>query len=348
MNAGQTGTFAFGQQVSITFNFRTTSADPRINFTASTATNFRNNLSGLTGISNIDSGGGPWGATTACAQNFWATFKSPDGNFLYYISDQIDASTGVTTANRNFMVGFNTSGGTINGHAPFSAFITHPNTIGFEQFDCNAWGYENRFAASPGGEFWNGRDASGILCVIASDASAGSGSATDLEVYAMDTNLGTNLRALTSSVTTGTANAINHLYLSMNGNVLAGQIARTTTAGSSSRGILNNNNYLFVVTNVHAVVYGGSTASAFYVSQAQSHGSSVAFVGDGTAAGPAAIVFSAGPSSSSNSAWANRRLKAAPLVPNATAVDLDAPGVTSMIAILAGGRNTADDPNSGS
>jgi hypothetical protein len=347
MNTGQTGTFNFGAQVSITFNFRTTSADPRINFTGTTSTNFRNNLAGLSGISSIDSTGGPWGGTASSSQNFWATFKSPDGNFLYYISDQIDSSTGVTTANRNFMVGFNTSGGTINSRAPFTAFITHPNTIGFEQFDCNAWGYEHRFAASPAGEFWNGRDASGILCVIASDSSAGSGSATDLEVYAMDTNLGTNLRALTSVVTTGTANAINHLYLSANGNVLAGQIARTTANSNSSRAVLNGNTNLFVVTNVHDVVYSGSTPTAFLVSQSQSHGSSVAFVGDGTVAGPQAVIFSAGPASSSNSSWGTRKLKAAPLVPNATAVDMDTPGVTSMVAILTGGRFTADDPMSG-
>jgi hypothetical protein len=348
LNAGQTGTFSNGPRESITLTFRTTSTDPRINFTTTTSTNFRNNLTGLTGIASIGSTGGPWGQTSAL-QNFWATFKSPDGNFLYYISDQIDSSTGVTTANRNFMVGFNTSGGTINSHAPFAAFITHPNTIGFEQFDCNAWGYESRFAAVPTtGQLWNGRDVTGILCVIASDSSAGSGSATDLEVYAMDTNLGTNLRALTSSVTTGTQNAINHLYLSMNGNVLAGQIARTTTNSNSSRAILNSNNYLFVVLNIHDVVYSGSTPNAFYVSQSQSHGASVAFVGDGTGAGPQAIIFSAGPASSSNSSWATRKLKAAPLVPNATAVDMDTPGVTAMIVIFTGGRFTADNPNDGS
>jgi hypothetical protein len=343
LNAGQTGTFGIGTDVSIALTFRT-STNGAINFTTTTSTNFRNNLTGLTGISAIDSTTGPWGQTSS-AQNFWATFKSPDGNFLYYISDQIDSSLSPTTANRNFMVGFNTSGSSINGHAPFTAFITHPNTIGFEQFDCNAWNYEGRFAASPGGHFWNGRDASGILCVIASDASAGSGSPTDLEVYAMDTNLGTNLRALTSSVTTGTQNAINHLYLSANGNVLAGQVSRTTTASVSGRAVLNSNSYLFVVMNIHDVVYSGATANSFYVSQGMSHGATVAFVGDGTGAGPQAIVFSSGSASSSNTSWATRTLKAAPLVPGASPTTLDSK--ESHYIVADGGRLTSDDPNSG-
>ena len=121
------------------------------------------------------------------------------------ISDQINSSLSFSTANRNYMVGFNLTAAPINGRDPFTPFSPHASTIGFEQFDCNSWSYENRFKSVPGGVVFNGRDGAGILCVIASDASAGAGSATDLEVYVMDTNRGSNLAVLTSAVTTGTA-----------------------------------------------------------------------------------------------------------------------------------------------
>jgi len=320
--------------VSISFTFRDSSNMP-VNF-ASTS-NFRNNLAGLSPGGSIGSTSAPWGEQNT-VQCFWATFKSENGDFMYLVSDQISSSLSYQTSNRNFMVGFNISSDTIGTRDPFTAFSPHPNTVGFEQFDCNAWNYESRFAAVPGGVSFNGRDGAGILCVIASDASAGAGSATDLEVYAMDANMGTDLVALTSAVTTGSANAINHLYLAANGNVLAGHIARTA---STSRAVLNSNNNLFVVTNIHEVIAGG-TPNAILVSENMSHGASVAFVGDGSPAGPQAIIFSSGTASSSNSSWTGRTLKAAPLVSGAIATVLDSVG--SHYVVLSGGRKLDDDP----
>jgi hypothetical protein len=329
--------YGVGDEISLSFAFRTSAGGP-VDFTS--GSNITNNLSGLTGTSSIGQTTTPIGETTA-QQCFWATFRSENGNFLYYISDQIDANLSFLAANRNHMVGFNITAAAINGRNPFTPFSTHPATVGFEQFDCNAWSYENRFAASPGGiASGTGQDAKGILCVIGSDASAGAGTATDLEVYVMNTNLGTNLTVLTSAVTTGTANAINHLYLSADGNVLAGQISRTAASSAGSRAVLNSNNDLFVVRNIQAVL-GGAAPSAFIVSAAQSHGATVAFVGDGTSAGPQAIVFSAAPSSSSNTSWATRTLKAAPIAPGAVPTVLDS--TTSHYAVLSGGRKLNDN-----
>jgi hypothetical protein len=206
--------------------------------------------------------------------------------------------------------------------------------VGFEQFDCNSWNYENRFASSPG---------TSILCAIASDASAGAGSATDLEVYAMDADLGTDLVPLTSAVTTGAANAINHLCLSADGNVLAGQVSATAANSANGRAFLNGNSGLFVVRNVRAAVHG-ATPEAFVVSEGRSHGASVAFVGEGALAGPQAVVFSSGPPGATNASWTSRVLLVAPLAPAAVATPLDS--TTSHYAVLAGGRKEDDDATS--
>jgi hypothetical protein len=284
---------------------------------------------------------------TNSQQDFWATFKSFDGRFIYYISDQIDTSLTFTAANRNFLVGFNTTATNIGSgtalsptRAPYTPFSPHSANIGFEQFDCNCWNYESRFAASPGGiASPAGPDAKGILCMIASDASAGAGSATDLEVYVMNANLGTPMFALTSAVTTGTANAINHLYLSCDGNMLAGQISKTATTSGNTRATLNNNSDLFVVTNIHAVL-AGATPNAIILSTGQSHGSSVAFVGDGTPAGPQALIYSSATASSSNSTWASRTLKSIFLAAGAIPSQLD--NTQSVYSVLAGGRTIND------
>jgi len=337
INPAQTGSFSGGTQVSIRLNFRT-AADTPVDFTSTS--NLHNNLQGLTGTSSIGLTSAPFSGDTG-AQCFWATFKSDDGNFLYYISDQINATTSFQSGNRNYMVGFNISAATINGRSPFTPFSPHANTVGFEQFDCNAWNYENRFKSVPGGVSVNGHDGAGILCVIASDASAGAGSATDLEVYVMNANLGTNLIALTSGITTGTANAINHLSMSADGGVLAGQIAKTTANSNGSRAILNSNTDLFVVTNLHEVLAGG-TPNALVVSQGQSHGASIAFVGEGTGGGPQAIVYSSGSAGSSNTTWSTRTLKSIALVPGAVPTVLDT--TQSHTVVLAAGRKLADNP----
>ncbi|HEX5138448.1 MAG TPA: hypothetical protein VFY93_15850, partial [Planctomycetota bacterium] len=338
--------YGVGDEISVSLAFRNSSGAAT---SFSSTSNLKNNLQGLTGVSSVGQTSFPIGETTS-QQCFWATFRSEDGNFLYYISDEIDSSLSFTSANRNLMVGFNISAGPIGlgttfspVRNPFTPFTTHPSTIGFEQFDCNAWNYENRFAAAPGGVFFNGRDARGILCVIGSDASAGAGSATDLEVYVMDTNLGTNLAVLTSSVTSGSGNAINHLYLSADGNMLAGQVSKYGASSATTRIQLNNNSDIFVVTNIHDVL-AGATPNAIVVSAGQSHGSTVAFVGDVTPAGPQALIYSAAPSGTSNSQWAQRNLKAVPLVAGAIPATLDA--TKSTYAVLSGGRKLDDDATS--
>jgi hypothetical protein len=354
INPSQTGVlFVTGMQTSIRLNFRTAANAP-VDFTLTS--NLKNNLQGLTPAPGAGIGltAAPFGPETG-AQCFWATFKSDNGSFLYFISDQLNASPSPTfaAANRNYMVGFNITAAAIGAGTalspvrnPLTPFSTHLAAIVFEQFDCNAWNYENRFKSVPGGVAVNGRDGAGILCVIANDASA-PGSATDLEVYVMDTNIGSMLTVLTSVVTTGTANAINHLSMSGDGNVLAGQIARTTAASSGSRAILNSNTDLFVVTNLHAVLAGGAP-NAFIVSTAQSHGASVAFVGEGTGGGPQAIVFSSGASGSTNATWSTRTLKSASLASGAIATVLDSVGSSgSHTVVLAAGRRLDDDPTTG-
>jgi hypothetical protein len=316
-----------GTQSSLSVTFRTAQGGA-IDF-GSGAT-LANNLAGIPGAGATAA---PFGQSTS-ATNLWATFRSPNGRFLYYVCDQIDASLSFTAANRNFMVGFNISADTIGGRSPYTPFLPHPATVGFEQFDCNSWNYENRFAASPG---------SGTLCVVASDASAGAGSATDLEVYAMDADLGTDLVPLTSAVTTGTANAINHLCLSANGDVLAGQVSRTAASSANGRALLNGTSDLFVIRNVRAAIQG-ATPDAFFVSAGRSHGASLAFVGEGALAGPQAIVFSAGPPGVTNASWATRTLLSAALAPGAVATPLDQ--TPSHYAVLAAGRKEDDDATS--
>ncbi|MCK6461448.1 MAG: hypothetical protein L6Q95_16330, partial [Planctomycetes bacterium] len=286
---------------------------------------------GLAGVAGTGATSAPYGESGS-SHCFWATFRSPNGRFLYYVCDGIDQSLSFTAANRNFMVGFNIGAEAVNGRAPYTPFLPHPTTVGFEQFDCNAWCYDSRFAAG-----------ASILCVVASDASAGAGSATDLEVYAMDADLGTDLVALTSAVTAGTANAINHLYLSADGRVLAGQVSRTAAGSAGGRSFLNGVSDLFVVGNVTEAVLG-ATPEAFVASRDRSHGASVAFVGEGAGGGAQALVFSAGPAAASNASWAARTLLSAPLAPGAVPTVVD--GTESHYAVLAAGRKEDDDPAS--
>jgi len=325
--------------VSIRFHFRDKSGDPKIDFTSSSAAaNFlKNNLAGLqsSGVSGFGPSSGTFTNTSArfsggTQQQFFSTFKSPNGKFLYMVSDQING--------RNYLVGFNISNDEINGHKTYEGF-THDPGVGFEQWDCNAWNYSNRMAAVPGGvtDPASGRDGAGIVFIIGSDASAGTASATDLEVYVFDANIGGDLIPLTSDVTDGTSNAINHLAVSADGNILVGQRAKTTSNSGNSRAILNSRNDLFAVTNVHAVL-AGAAPNAFFVSEGMSHGSTVAFIGEGK--GPQALVFSSGDSGNDNRTWDERTLKIAVLQPGATFEVLD--GTRSHYVVLSGGRKTDD------
>jgi hypothetical protein len=325
-------------QASLRWHFRT-SSDGAINFGSSSAASgfLKNNLDGLkeSGINAVGPKSPPFGPVNGnCDMQFWATFASENGNFLYYVIDQISG--------RNFMVGFNMSDGAIGGHAPFEPFLLHSPSIGFEQFDGNAWNYENRFFAVPAGTVYepSGRDGAGIVFVIASDSSAGATSATDLEVYAFDANVGGEMVNLTSAVTDGTANAINHLYASADGNVLVGQRCKTTASSNSGRSKLNGDNDLFAVRNVHAAL-GGAAPDAVVVSAEKSHGASVAFVGDGTPTGPQAVIYSSA-DKGSNSTWDDRTLKIGVLESNTTPSVLDS--TTSHYTILSGGRKLDDDP----
>ena len=224
---------------------------------------------------------------------------------------------------------------------PWAPFNPHTSTVGFEQFDCNAWGYESRFAAAPAGVVYppSGRDGAGILFII---GGATATTATDLEVYVMDANVGGEMFRLTSNVTDGTANAINHLYASADGNFLIGQRSKTTSNSRGSRAFLNGRSYLFAVTNVHAVL-GGATPVAFNISSDVSHGSTVAFIGEGTATGAQAIVFSSGTASlGSNQSWDDRQLKLGFLAPGQTPSLLDA--AKSHYVVVAGARTLDDDP----
>ena len=326
---------SLASQLSLRFHFRT-SADKAVDFRSSSAAAsfMKNNLQGLSGIKPGDTSA-PFTISYDAEQQFWAMFKSPNGKFLYMVSDQLNS--------RNFLVGFNISAATINGHKPFEPFSPHAATIGFEQFDVNSFNYENRFAAVPGGQTapTSGRTGEGIVFAIGSDASAGAISATDLEVYVFDANIGGNMIVLTSDVTDGTKNAINHITVSADGNIIVGQRAETTSNSGSGRTLLNSDTDLFAVTNVHDVL-AGSAPTAFFLSEDMSHGSTVAFVGEGK--GPAAVFYSSAAKGSTNKTWALRTLKVGLLQPGAGATVAD--GVQSHYVVLSGGRVTDDDAES--
>jgi hypothetical protein len=294
-------------------------------------------LQGLSGVGSIGDTSVPFGNSPGGNQQFWATFRSHNGKFLYYISDPYPS--------RNFMVGFNISDTEINGHKPFEPFLTHSGTVGFEQFDCPSWNYECRFFAVPAGVTYqaSGRDGDGIVFVIGSASSAGATSSTDLEVYAFDANNGGQLVALTSDATNGTANALNHMYVSADGNFLIVQRTKTTADSGDTRSLLNNTNDIIACNNVHAAVFGGAPANSFIVSEQLSHGSSVAFVGEGTATGPQAVIYSAGPKGTSNTTWDDRNLRLSLLAEGAPPQILDT--TTSHYFVLSGTRKVNDDPN---
>ncbi len=297
--------------------------------------NITNGLDDLDGITGVGDTSADFGATGS--QNImWSRFRSANGNFLYYFVD------GVT--DRNFIVGFNTSGNAINGHEPHAPFSPHAPEVAFEQFDYGAWNFESRLAASPGGVALNGFDASGIVCVIGNDASSPN-SPTDLDVYAFNANRGTDLVAVTSAVTDGNANAINHLYLSADGNTLVGQRSETTASSRTGRETLNGDNDLFCVNNLHAVVFGGAAPNAFMISEDRSHGATVAFIGEGTISGPQVVVYSAADQVGGNETWDDRTLRAAQLAPGAGAIATVIDSVRSHYAVIVAGRKLNDNPD---
>jgi hypothetical protein len=326
-------------RISVRFNFRT-STDGAINFGSSPDTFFKNMMAGLSGAGGVGDTSVPF-TDPGGEQQFTASFRSPNGNFLYYISD--------LTTSRNHMVGFNITANTIGTRASWTPFSTHGSTIGFEQFDAHAWNYENRFAAVPAGVVYppSGRDGFGIVFVIGSDSSAGALSPTDLEVYAFDSNVGGSLVALTSDVTDGKDNAINHIYCSADANYLIGQRCKTSGDSGSNRALLNSVTDLFVVTNVHAALAGTEAPRSFVLSAGRSHGATYAFVGENTPTGPQALIYSADDSNTTdtgNRTWDDRMLKMGVIAPNTPPSILDS--TRSHYVVLAGARKTDDDPNS--
>ncbi|MHC4952383.1 MAG: hypothetical protein ACYTGZ_00710 [Planctomycetota bacterium] len=329
----------------VQFNFRTTSDGP-INI--GTGTHAVNPMNGLKSVDAKSVGGigdttQPFGATEGTSsQNFWARFRSPDGRFLYYVCDNL--------AGPAHMFGMNMTDKTIKSpnnkdREPYKAFALHPSTIAFEQFEANSFNYESRFAAAAAGTFLGEgvfparRDASGIVFVVGGDASSGGSPQNDLEVYVFDANWGGELVALTSAITTGTTNAINYLYVSMDANTLIGQ--RSTTSDSrGSRVTITTKNDIFAVTNVHAALRG-DTPNAFIVSKDQSHGASVGLVGEGTSTGAQAVVYSAAPSTGGNTTWDERQLFSSILAPAANRTTLDQ--AKSHYTVLAAGRKLNDD-----
>ncbi|MHC4939006.1 MAG: hypothetical protein ACYTHK_08560, partial [Planctomycetota bacterium] len=359
-NAGHQGTSTsyynnIGLQQAVRFHFRV--ADPNsanyggpINLNDSNAENIVKNIQkGMTGRGGVGDTTPPFTATRMTTYSSSGTpssdqvyhfkFRSQNGDFLYYISDRRDGDA--------YMFGVNMTADTIvspegKDRDPYEAFVNHATGISFEQFEYKAFLYNNRIVATPSGNTLDatGRDGTGLIFIIGSDA-ASPGSATNLEIYAMRANEGGDLVVLTGGVTTGASNAINYMYASMDGNTIVAQRSNATNS-RDDRSLLTTANDLICVNNVHAVMFGGATPSSFVVSPDASHGSTVAFVGDGTGAGPVALVFSRsdGPG---NTSWEERNLFISLLAPNANRSTLDA--TDSHYTILAGGRQLDDDPN---
>jgi hypothetical protein len=306
--------------------------------TATASGYMTNNLTGFSGsgIGNVGPTAAPFASTQGSTMLFWSTFRSQDGRFLYYVSDQPSA--------RNFIVGFNITPSAIVTGAitrnPYSAFSPHAATVGLEQIDCNSFQYSDRFYAVPGGvtSLQSGRSGAGLVFFIGSSATSAT-SATDLEVYVFDANVGGNAFVLTPDITTGTANAINHLYVSADGAVVVGHRTPITTSSRSDRGSLNGRSDLWVCTNVHAVL-GGAPPDDFILSANLSHGSTMAFVGEGTPTGVQALIYSSAPQGT-NTSWDQRTLKVILLARLSVPLELDA--TKSHYAVLAGGRKLDDD-----
>lgn len=336
INPQSTGTFGFGVEMSVRVQFKSTSGGA---LTFASTSNVKNNLQGLAGVGSVGPTSAPFGnLNNATVQCFWTTFKSPNGNFLYYVSDQL---TGAAV-----MVGFNISNAAIGSGAtlrnPYVAYLVHATTTGLDQIEVNSFTYANRFYAVPGGVTYppSGRSGDGLVFFIASDPSASSLSNTDLDVYVFDSNVGGVARVLTSGVTDTTANAINHLYVSADGNFLVGQRTRTTSLSRDSRATLTTNSDLFAVTNVHAVL-AGSAPTAIRLVSGQSLGSSVAFVGEGTSTGPQAVIFSSAPTGATTT-WRDRTLKIVVMATGAVPEVLDS--TASHYVVLSGGRTLHDNP----
>jgi len=352
-NPGHAGTSTsynnnIGLQLAIRFNFRDPSDGGPIDITDSNAKNLvANMLEGMSGIGNVGDVSPPFTVTRTTtfsstasrdAEQVWHfKFRSANGDFLYFVSDRISGASHMFGVNMTADDIVSPEGET---REPLVAFKAHGTGVSFEQMEWKGWILASRIAASPGGitNGQTGRDGDGIVFIIGSD-SASSTSSTNLEIYALNANLGGECVALTSAVTTGSSNAINYLYPSMDGNTIVAQRSDQTNS-RSSRTQLTTSNDIIAVTNVHDVLYDGASPEAFIVSEDASHGSSVAFVGDGTPAGAVALVYSWA-DGTGNTTWDERNLYIGLLAEGAGRSVLDT--VESHYAILSGGRKQDDD-----
>jgi len=341
--------FMFGAEQYVRINFRT-AADGAINFKTGMSTYATNMLAGETGIGAVGDISPPFSDTDGTSAHLWsATFKSPNGDFIYFVIDGIGS--------RHFMVGFNITGADIvspegKTRKSFDPFYPHSSSIGFQQFDVSSFPYESRFAAVPGGRTFlgTGESGAGILFVTASDptGSSSASNAANLELYAMWADRGGDMHVLSSAVTThATTNHINSIYPSMSANVVAFLVNQTASTSRTDRSGLTAKNRLCAVTNVHVVLQSAGAVApiAFQIGPEASHGSTVAFVGDGNAlAGPQAIVFSrTDVSVGSNNSWDDRTLRLGLLAAGAAVETLD--NTQSHYAVLTAGRKLNDDPD---
>jgi len=338
-----------GLQLAIRFNFRDPSDGGPIDITDSNAKNLTANvMEGMSGVGQVGDVSPPFTVTRYASfsssssretdQVFHFKFRSANGDFQYYVSDRMDSASHMFGVN---MTPSNITSPEGKVRKPYEAFKAHGAGVSFEQMEQKGILLASRIAAAPSGTTLetSGHDGSGIVFIIGSD-SASSGSATNLEIYALNANEGGECIALTSAVTTGTSNAINYLYPSMDGNTIVAQRSNQTNS-RDSRTQLTSQNDIIAVTNVHDVLFNGATPVAFKVSSDASHGSSVAFVGDGTPAGAVALVYSHA-SGTGNTTWDERNLYIGLLVEGAGRSALDT--TKSHYTILSGGRKLDDDP----
>ena len=103
---------------------------------------------------------------------------------------------------------------------------------------------------------------------------------------------------------------------------------------------VNGDSDLFVVTNVHEALTGAAP-TAFIVSAGMSHGATVAFVGEGTATGPQAIIYSSA-TKGGNTTWDDRTLKVGLFAIGTVPAVLDT--TQSHYVVHSGGRKQDDDP----
>ena len=119
--------------------------------------------------------------------------------------------------------------------------------------------------------------------------------------------------------------------------------APASQTSNSTRAPLQHDTDIFGVNNVHAALFDGAVPNDFMISEDKSHGTTMAFVGDGSVTGAQAVIFSAADSgsTSNNTLWKERTLRVGLLAPGGTTDTLDT--TESHYVVLAGSRKVDDD-----